>query len=227
MHQLNRTVAPTCLAQYQYPTYTWDDLGGACKQELRATLVQMQAIPGVTTPDADEFGLRCAYCEGQIRHKGHIEHFRRKNATHGFPHLTFAWDNLFLACGAKEHCGHYKDRKGAAAYNPADLIKPDQDDPEQFLYFHSSGEVRPRMGENISPRDAFRASETIKVFGLDNSALTGACRNAVKQYRKMKDADLQEIASWSTAEREAYLQGEIVATQWEPYATTIKHFLLA
>lgn len=47
----------------------------------------------------------------------------------------------------------------------------------------------------------------------------------MKAYRKIKEADLQEIASWSQDEREAYLRAEIVATQWDPYATTIKHFL--
>jgi uncharacterized protein (TIGR02646 family) len=229
MHKLNRAAvsAPTCLAAYQYPTHTWDDLGSTCKQELRAALVQMQGIPGTTTPDAKEYGLRCAYCEVPIWQGGHIEHFQRKNPLLGFPQLTFAWNNLFLACGSKEHCGHYKDHQGGESYNPADLIKPDQDDPEQFLYFHSSGEVRPRTGENISPQDAFRASETIRVFGLDNAALVGARHRAVKSYRKMKDADLQEIESWSLAERNAWLQEEIAATQWEAYATTIKHFLLA
>lgn len=225
MHKLDRTtaVAPACLTGYQYPTHTWEDFGGPCKRELRAALVQMQGIPGVTTPDADEHGLRCAYCEGPIRIDGHIEHFRRKNPHLGFPHLTFDWHNLFLACGSKEHCGHYKDRKDAPAYDPNQLIKPDQDDPEQFLYFHSSGEVRPR--EKISESDAKRASETIRVFGLDNRTLAGERHKAVKKYRIMKDVELQEIESWSLAEREAYLQDEIAATQWQPYATTIKHFL--
>ena len=227
MHKLDRTTvtAPTCLNDYQYPTHTWDKLDGTCKRALRAALVQMQGIPGITTPDANEYGLRCAYCEAQIRHEGHIEHFRRKNPLLGFPQFTFAWENLFLACESEEHCGHYKDRKWASPYNPDELIKPDQDDPDQFLFFHSSGQVLPR--EKISEKDRRRASETIRVFGLDNPTLEGARHRAVKGYRKMKDADLQEIESWSDAEREAYLQGEITATQWEPYATTIKHFLLA
>lgn len=171
---------------------------------------------------------RCAYCEGQIRHEGHIEHFRRKNATHGFPYLTFAWENLFLACGSKEHCGHYKDRKGAAPYDPANLIKPDQDDPEQFLYFHSSGEVRPRTGENISPQNAFRASETIRVFGLDTPVLKGARHRAIQGYKK----ELEELEAWLAGENEteqqellqAHIQAELEETKWLPYATTIKHF---
>jgi hypothetical protein len=39
-----------------------------------------------------------------------------------------------------DHSGHYKDRRNAPPYNPGDLIKPDVDDPNDFLFFHSSGE---------------------------------------------------------------------------------------
>ena len=224
MHKLDRTsvAPPACLASYNHPTHSWDDLAGKCKQQLRAALVQMQGIPGVTTPDANEYGLRCAYCEGSIFHEGHIEHFRRKNANH-FPQLTFTWNNLFLACGSSEHCGHFKDRKDAPAYNPAHLIKPDQDEPDSYLYFHSSGEVRVRSRLNAA--DALRASETIRVFGLDNRTLAGARAQSLSVYKKKVTADLDELASWPLADRQAYLTEEIAATRYEPYATTVKHFL--
>lgn len=226
MHYLDRTAVgtPTCLSHYNYGTQIWDDLGGTCKQELRAALAKMQGIPGVTTVDAAEYGVRCAYCEGVIRHDGHIEHFRRKNPLH-FPELTFAWTNLFLACGSQKHCGHYKDRKGARAYDPTHLIKPDDHDPEQFLYFHSNGEVR--VNASLSDlAEQRRATATIRVFGLDNSALAGARANAVSVYRNKILNELEEIESWSPEDRMEYLQCEIEATRWDPYATTIKHFLL-
>jgi uncharacterized protein (TIGR02646 family) len=224
MHQLDRTsvMPPACLNAYDYRTQQWDDLGSVCKRQLRAALVQMQGIPGVTTPDANEHGLRCAYCEGAIYHEGHIEHFRRKNPAH-HPELTFAWPNLFLACGANTHCGHYKDRRGAPAYDPAQLIKPDEHEPSDFLHFHSSGEVRVRAG--LGADDAHRATETIRVFGLDNGALSGARAKAVSFYKTKVLDDLNELASWPLEDRRAYLVGEVEATRWEPYATTIHHFL--
>jgi hypothetical protein len=37
--------------------------------------------------------------------------------------------------------------------------------------------------------------------------------------------DLDEIASWEPTDRAKYLQEEIEQTRWQPYATTIKHFL--
>jgi len=224
MHKLDRAsvMPPACLDAYDYRTQKWKDLGSECKRELRAALVQMQGIPGVTTPDANEYGLRCAYCEGTIFHEGHIEHFRRKNPAH-YPELTFAWPNLFLACGANSHCGHYKDRPGAPAYNPDHLIKPDEHEPSDFLHFHSSGDVRVRSG--LSAADTHRAAETIRVFGLDDGALSGARAKALSFYKTRVLEDLNELASWSLEDRQAYLVGELEVARWEPYATTIHHFL--
>lgn len=226
MHYLDRASvqAPACLNNYDHTTQTWDDFGGACKEQVRAALVALQGIPGVTTAEADEYGVRCAYCECAIFHEGHIEHFRRKNPAH-FPELTFVWANLFLACGSHDHCGHFKDRKSGLHYDPARLIKPDEYDPELFLYFHSTGEVRVRAGLTTLDEQE-RARETIRVFGLDAPALSGERANSVSLYKRRILGDLDEIASWPQQDREDYLQGEIQATCWEPYATTIKHFLM-
>lgn len=221
MHKLDRnnTNAPSCLSDYDHKIHTWDDFGGECKKQLRAALVQMQGIPGVTTADASEYGVRCAYCEDVIHHAGHIEHFRRKNSNH-FPELTFDWSNLFLACGSNDHCGHYKDRPRADAYNPDDLIKPDIEDPEEYLYFHSSGEIRPRAG--LDANKVHRASETIRVFGFDNRTLMGNRSRAVQPYKKM----LEDIADWEPELITEYIQEEIEKTQWHAFSTTIKHFLV-
>ncbi|KNE88415.1 hypothetical protein PSTG_18184 [Puccinia striiformis f. sp. tritici PST-78] len=86
------------------------------------------------------------------------------------------------------------DRRDAPLYDPDMLIKPDEHDPEYFLYFHSTGEVRARS--KPSEEEAHCASETIRVFGLDNNALEGARANAVRSYRKINDGDLAELASW-------------------------------
>jgi len=228
MHKLDRTSvsAPVCLGVYDYKIQTWDDLDAVCKRQVRAALLHVQGVSGITTATgAAEYGLRCAYCEGAIRHEGHLEHFRRKNRHRpdAYPELTFAWENLFLACGSTEHCGHYKDRPSALPYDPDDLVKPDEHDPDHYLYFHSSGEVRVR--EKLNDADKHRAAETIRVFGLDNPALTGSRAKAVSAYRKMSAADFEELASWEGHDRQKYFLEEIEATRWHPYSTTIKHFL--
>lgn len=220
MHKLdrNKIEVSQCLSEYDYSTQTWDDFGGECKKQLRAVLVQMQGIPGVTTKEASEYGVRCAYCEDAIHHAGHIEHFRRKNQQH-FPELTFEWSNLFLACGSNDHCGHYKDRPRAEAYNPDNLIKPDIEDPEDYLYFHSSGEIRSRA--DIDTNKEVKANETIRVFGLDKGTLPSNRARAVQPYKKV----LEEIADWEPELITEYIQEEIEKTQWQAFSTTIKHFL--
>lgn len=235
MHKLHRSqlAPPSCLAEYDHHTQTWDDLHGNCKKQIRSRLLQMQAKPpqDTTVPDETEnaspYGLRCAYCEEAIWDGGHIEHFRRKNPHRpdAYPELTFDWSNLFLSCNAQIHCGHYKDRPSAQAYDPKDLIKPDEDDPHEYLHFHSSGEVRVKSG--LSQEKAHRAQQTIDVFGLNDGSLQGARRRAIKPYRQRltENEEWTELLSWSEDDRQAYLQGEIEEARWEPYASTILHFL--
>lgn len=226
MHKLDRASVkePFCLADYDHSAQNWDDFGGECKRRLRLALQSMQS-ERILADDADDtaeiiLGLRCAYCEDQIFHGGHIEHFRRKNKKH-FPHLTFAWTNLFIACGSHEHCGHYKDRKGSP-YNPDELIKPDEHDPDAFLYFHSSGEVRVRDSAKKIALGERRASETIRVFNLNDGPLRGRRKSALDRYQDAED--LEEIMSWSQEDRDLYIQQEIDSTRWLPFSTTIRHF---
>lgn len=224
MHKLDRTSikAPDCLNNYDHNSHTWDDFEGVCKKQLRLALVQMQGIPDVTTFDAKEYGLRCAYCEGAIYHEGHIEHFRRKNAKH-YPQLTFVWENLFLSCGSNDHCGHYKDRKNSPPYNPDQLIKPDEHDPEHYLYFHSTGEVRVRHG--LEHNETNMANETIRVFGLNEPTLVGSRFKALEPYKKEMLENLEILAECSDEERQEFLEDEVQATRYNSYSTSIHHFL--
>ena len=210
MHELDRAgvPAPGCLGEYQHGTHTWDDVTGQHKQEIRQRLLEMQ-------------GERCAYCEGPPYADGHVEHFRRKNHAH-FPELTFEWENLFLACGSQDHCGHYKDRPGAPPYDPNELVKPDVHEPDDFFYFHSSGEVRLRPG--LSDADEDRANETIRVFNLNCGELQANRRRALAIYLK-KDPDILEaLIDLDEADRQYFVDQEVEATRLDPYWTTIRHF---
>ena len=210
MHKLDRncTSAPTCLNQYQYPTHNWDAVSGVHKQEIRENLIKIQ-------------GERCAYCEIAIYGESHIEHFRRKNRLH-FPHLTVVWSNLFLSCESPTNCGHYKDRPGSS-YNANNLIKPDEQDPDNYFYFHSSGEVRPRS--NINDEAIFNAKETIKVFNLNQSTLQASRRRALEAYKRRVSAILQELMDWDEELRQEYILEEINETNQDPHCTVIRHFL--
>lgn len=218
MRKLDRdlVVPPACLKNYSHLIEKWDSLNSVCRKELRQAVMGMQRSPVTGV-------VLCAYCEGAIHNEiGHIEHFRPKGFT-SFPELTFEWTNLFFSCESSKHCGHYKDRPGAEAYSFDYLIKPDEVDPEKYLYFHSSGEVRERAG--LYSDQTRIASETIRVFGLNSASLRDSRFKALSAYQKIISEDLDEISMWSEEDRNSYLQEEIEATRWDPYATTIKHFL--
>ena len=228
MHKLNRAAVPrpTCLDDYDHLSQTWDDLQSEHKKSVRLSLQRMQGQQ-VATDDADDeayfiLGLRCAYCECQIFHGGHIEHFRRKNTAH-HPKLTFEWSNLFLACGSTESCGHYKDR-GGAPYNPDELIKPDVHDPDDYLYYYSSGEVRIRHRHIMPNEDRRRGEETIRVLHLNCGRLKGARRRVLKQYLDRSTGILDALMECDENDRQAFIGEEIEATKWEPHWTTIRHF---
>jgi uncharacterized protein (TIGR02646 family) len=210
MHKLDRTriTEPVCLAGFDHRSQMWDDLKPDEKQQIRASLEQMQ-------------DLRCAYCESRLYADGHIEHFRRKGQNH-FPHLTFVWSNLFLSCGSVEHCGHYKDRQNAPAYSPDDLIKPDEHEPDHYFYFFSSGEIRIRGG--ISEGDSRRASETIRVFNLNCGSLNAARRRALRFYEERQPDVLEVLMQFDETTAQMFIAEEIEATRLEPHWTVIRHY---
>ena len=187
MHKLNRNSVqkPVCLKNYDWKYQIWDNLSGQDKKTVRLTLQSMQGQQSVDdTSDDEQFfiiGLRCAYCESMIYYGGHIEHFRRKNPMY-FPHLTFEWTNLFIACRSSKHCGHYKDSPKAPPYHPDNLIKPDEHDPDDYLYFHSSGEVRVRNRDGMTDADRHRGEETIRVFNLNAPQLMGKRKRALEMF---------------------------------------------
>ncbi|MDB5334581.1 MAG: Uncharacterized protein JWN70_200 [Planctomycetaceae bacterium] len=228
MHKLNRAAVqrPACLDNYDWNTQTWDKLHGQNKKRVRLSLQSMQGQQIVDDASDDEqyfiVGLRCAYCEGQIYYGGHIEHFRRKNPAH-YPALTFEWTNLFIACGSKEHCGHYKDRPSAPPYAPDNLIKPDEHVPDDYLYFHTSGEVRVRHRPGMTDNDRRRGAETIRVFNLNCGRLRGDRQKAVNLYLSRSKRILEDLMEFEENDRQAFIDEEIEATKWEPFWTTIRH----
>ena len=210
MHKLDRTqtAEPACLAGYDHRIHTWDDVKPEDKQQIRESLERFQDV-------------RCAYCEGSVYDDGHIEHFRRKNQNH-FPHLIFVWPNLFLSCGSMNHCGHYKDRPNADPYNPDELVKPDEQDPDHYFYFHSSGEIRQRFG--ISPENQSCASETIRVFNLNYGSLMADRRRALRLYKQREPGILEDLMAFDESMRQVYITEEIHATRLQPHWTVIRHY---
>ncbi|MFO0757614.1 MAG: retron system putative HNH endonuclease [Byssovorax sp.] len=221
MHKLDRASVPVpaCLASPDVPgpQRKYKDLHSTEKDEIRRALFQMQG------------GERCAYCErrtsdraGNHPNDGHVEHFRDQANNQ---HLDRHWPNLFWSCNDEETCGKHKDKcRGVDGprkkFNIDQLIDPCADDPERFLLFIFDGTVRVRDG--ISTDDQQRAEETLRVFQLDKSPVLRRLReDAVKPYLKT----LEALRMAPPTIFVNYIREQLVATQADPFATAIKHYL--
>ncbi|WP_026279572.1 retron Ec78 anti-phage system effector HNH endonuclease PtuB [Thioalkalivibrio sp. ALgr3] len=204
MHKLERPEAPRCLGRYRAGRDGWGDVTSPDKTMLWERLDAMQSE-------------RCAYCEVELRQgQRHIEHFRMRS-TH--PRDTFAWENLFGSCNRPDCCGKHKD---PTRHDPADLIKPDEDDPDEYLRFLANGRITPRAG--LSARQVHRAKETVRVFNLNHESLRWMRYRVVQGYL----FQAEELVAWSEidqAEYEQYLRRELAAISGEPFETAIRHFL--
>jgi uncharacterized protein (TIGR02646 family) len=162
MRHLDRSAvaAPACLAHLK-PGDPWKD-PPVDKGQIRAHLTQLQRE-------------RCAYCECDLSREGarsHIEHFEQQARA---PAKRFYWSNLFLSCTHEDkgdrRCGKHKDHV-ANSYAPPDILKPDVDEPREYLAFDEDGAVYPREG--IGRTKAHRARTTIRVFALNERKLVRA-----------------------------------------------------
>jgi len=174
MKKLDRTLAitPLCLSNYSYLTHKWHHLTE--KVDVWAELNKFQ----------NKF---CVYCESVAEKgptSGHIEHFFHRGDPVYTP-LTFDWNNLFGCCTSNKHCGHYKDQTltGGAkrVYDPNLLIKPDVDDPEEFLQFLESGKIKPKDGLTIAMCE--RALETISALNLGCSELNSSREKQIERFK--------------------------------------------
>lgn len=215
MHKLTRPIPPGCLSRYDYRTHTWGDVTESDKGEIWIKLDEMQV-------------KRCAYCEAHIvttkvGSTSHIEHFEQRKPT-ASPEKTYLWSNLFGSCNRRDSCGKHKDEQ---TYRPADLIKPDIEDPEAFLVFVPDGTVHPKKG--LSPADKHRAQETIRIFNLSGS-LAEIRKKELIGYKQTAEqlAELLELAAEFEDGLKTYqteLANELAAIRGLPFETAIRHTL--
>lgn len=209
MRKLERGPAPRSLSDYRHGHDNWGSVSAETRTDIWNALEQMQ-------------GSRCAYCEAPIViGNRHIEHFQQRGR---HPALTFAWTNLFGSCNREESCGKHKDRCGA--YPPNVPLKPDIDDPDDFLVFVSDGTIVPRAG--LSASDKRRAEETLRIFNLDaqNGALRHIRRSQAAGYLQTAE-ELQALATeYPPEEWLPLLESELEAIEHLPFSTTIRHALI-
>lgn len=207
MKALIRPAGPAQLGQYRGGRDEWKDVD---LDNIWPYLTQMQ-------------GNFCAYCECELDRK-HVEHFRTREC---FKNLTFDWNNLFGSCGDTckkggwSRCGIYKDN-GAGKYDVENLIKPDEDDPDEYLLFLTTGLVVPVKGD--AGQKLMKAQETIRVFNLNGDpSLAGrrktTLRHILNEVSALYDAyDELDEEFWHQM-----LDDALQNIQQVEFSTAIKH----
>mgnify|MGYP001587448585 CR=1 FL=1 len=211
----NKGQEPICLSNYTSPPDIWDNVLVRDRWAIWVELYKIQ-------------DRLCAYCESpaeQGKGKGHIEHLFHKGCEE-YAHLTFSWSNLFGCCDSNEHCGHYKDQDLPGGiprpYDPNLLLKPDEDEPEDYLKFLSTGIVKEKSG--LNDEQQARAAETITAFNLKATKLVTSRRNQIKIFedRVLALFEIVEQHSLSDDEfEEQYLEIQI-ESQSEAHRTAIR-----
>jgi uncharacterized protein (TIGR02646 family) len=208
LHKLVRDpIAPAGLTNYRHGQHNWslNSPNAIERAEIWEKLDLMQ-------------GHRCAYCEIEIKDGDrHIEHYRQKRS---YPQGTFEWANLFGSCNRLDTCGKHKDTCGA--YLHTQVIKPDLEDPEDFLVFSPDGSISAR--EKLSEIDRNRAVETIRVFGLNNT-LRQIRRSQLTGYIQTAEAFAELAEIFPMDEWLPEFEKELAAIAHLPFATAIKHVL--
>jgi len=145
--------------------------------------------PEIKTALHTLFHGKCAFCESKIKHVSdpHIEHYRPKSK---FPDLTFAWDNLLLACGVC-NSAKYKGDRFPEANEGGPYINPCTDNPEdhfQFVY-----DKRAKLASVYGKTK--RGETTEKELGLN--------RYDLRTYRSKQIEMLVCIASYAQTDPDA------------------------
>lgn len=213
MHKLDRPTAPSCLKNYQHGQHNWGHVSHDDKNEIWQQLDIMQQ-------------KRCAYCEATLENnngdrKAHIEHLRQRDR---YPQGTFQWQNLFGSCNRQHSCGNYKDK--LPPYNHKDIIKMDEENPEDFFLFITDGTIA--INSNLSEQDTRRAQETLRIFNLDSThgSLRQMRASAIQGYIQTAEELLQLAEEFDTEDWDYLLEEELEQIKLLPFATAIKHTLM-
>ncbi|MCW5976625.1 MAG: TIGR02646 family protein [Bryobacteraceae bacterium] len=160
-----RCEAPAaCLEDQERWTRRWQAIlrGGDCRDwaTKNAKKVLRQALRKLAHG-------KCVYCESQLEKDTpvEIEHYHPKRI---HPERAFDWTNLFPACRLCNQSKVDVDHKGL-------LLKPDEEDPELFLWFNrTNGQLEPHPTLDFDRERRERALKSIEICGLQRGGLCEA-----------------------------------------------------
>jgi uncharacterized protein (TIGR02646 family) len=219
MRLLIRGVKPAVLDEFNSEEHDWDaNFKSQHKAQVWEKLFDMQ-------------GYRCAYCECSLDlsdpEEKHIEHFRQKGRVE-YKRLTFEWTNLFGSCCHGNRCGRYKDKSGLSS---EDIIKMDEEDPEIYFQFLSSGGIHIR--DDLSAEQKRKAEITLNAFNLNprRGEVKYERERIIKTHRYIIDEMLKMVNEVKSEADMGFLieirDEYIKKVSDRPFVTAIKHVLVS
>jgi uncharacterized protein (TIGR02646 family) len=163
------------------------------------------------------FHDKCAYCESKITHVAyaHIEHYRPKRR---YPHLTFRWENLLLACGMCNGPNYKGDRFPLQddEDNQPLLLNPCEDNPASHIEFKQA---------RVVPLSE-RGRVTRKLLGLDRDELFDRRRALLRDidFIRQSVADYESNDNNIMAQRGRELLKKASSAEAE-YTAMVRQFL--
>jgi uncharacterized protein (TIGR02646 family) len=124
----------------------------------------------------------CAYCDGwpmDATGQPTIDHFRPKSR---YPHLAFAWGNLFPSCDRCQGSNGKGDEWNEALLKPDDL---DYSFERYFVYDMVSGWLEPNPA--ASAPDYERALVTIDLLGLNEGGRPALRKRVLRDYAAFEE----------------------------------------
>lgn len=133
-----------------------------------------------------EQNAQCFYCEQKIENdskKVHIEHFIPRDAN--LKNTDCDYNNLFLSCNGKEHCGTkkgnaYDEDKHLRIYSLTKALE----DPSIMFDYTTQGIIKAK--NSLSKNEKERATNTIELLGLNHKDLVATRENIFLQLEMYK-----------------------------------------
>ncbi|HFL4139331.1 TPA: TIGR02646 family protein, partial [Escherichia coli] len=102
------------------------------------------------------------------------------------------------------------------------LIKPDEENPDDYLLFLTTGEVVPAIG--LTGRALKKAQETIRVFNLNGDIkLFGSRRTAVQAIMPNVEYLYTLLEEFDEDDWNEMLRDELEKIESDEYKTALKH----
>lgn len=177
MRYIHRTETLSCLNNAKKKYYTWTNFKKCNPEGYKLIVDELTKI---------QDGL-CVYCESKLGQEYHVEHFRCRAK---FPQIDLDWNNLFLSCQNKQHCGIYKDgAKKNKEYDINLILKPDleEDNPNKYFTYINNGDITCKS--DLTEQQKIKAEKTIAVLNLNDKSLAGLRRKVFIALESMIDPE--------------------------------------